>query len=77
MVDSSHNMVKDTPERNGTEITFDVTKEGDATNVRFTHVGIVPNYECFDPCSNAWGFIMNESLKNFITRGQGQSNATL
>jgi Activator of Hsp90 ATPase homolog 1-like protein len=76
VVDSSLNFVADKAEWNGTEITFDVSEADGATNVRFTHVGLVPGYECFDACSNAWGFYMNESLKNFITQGQGQPNAT-
>jgi uncharacterized protein YndB with AHSA1/START domain len=77
VVDSSLNFVKDAAEWNGTEITFDVTSEDDGTHVRFTHVGLVPDDECFDACSNAWGFLLNESLKNFITEGEGQPNAAL
>jgi hypothetical protein len=41
------------------------------TEVRFTHAGLVPEYECFDVCSNAWGFFIGDSLRNLITTGDG------
>ena len=33
--------------------------------IRFTHLGLVPDYECFDNCSDAWGFYINDSLWGF------------
>jgi hypothetical protein len=56
----------------GTDITFDISKKGDKTEVRFTHVGLVPEYECYDPCSNAWGSYTKGSLRSLITTGKGQ-----
>src|SRR5450432_1264915 len=61
------NFVKDKTEWLGTVITFDISKKGDKTEVRFTHVGLVPAFECFDNCSNAWGFYINGSLRDLIT----------
>jgi hypothetical protein len=66
--------VKDTTEWNETEITFEVSPIGDQTEVRFTHRGLVPEFECFNDCSNAWGFYVQESLRNLITTGKGQPN---
>src|SRR6266496_3483236 len=54
--DSYLDFVKDKTEWDGTDITFDIAPKDDKTEVRFTHVGLVPDYECFDNCSNAWGF---------------------
>jgi hypothetical protein len=56
----------------GTEITFEVSKKGDKTEVRFTHLGLVPESECFDACSNAWGSYINGSLRSLITTGKGE-----
>lgn len=70
------NFVKDKTEWLGTVITFDISKNGDKTDVRFTHVGLVPAFECFDNCSNAWGFYINGSLRDLITTGKGEPNAT-
>jgi len=72
VVEGYLNFVQDKAEWKDTEITFDIAKKGDQTEVRFTHVGLVPAYECFDLCSNAWGFYINSSLRSLITTGQGQ-----
>jgi hypothetical protein len=74
VLDARLNFVKDKTEWNGTDITFDISKKGDRTEVRFTHVGLKPEIECFDNCSNAWGFYVNGSLRKLITKGKGQSN---
>ena len=42
--------------------------------VRFTHVGLVPQYECYDVCSNAWSGYLGGSLRNLINTGKGQPN---
>ncbi|MGX7681383.1 SRPBCC family protein [Jatrophihabitans sp. DSM 45814] len=55
----------------GTEIRFDISKAGNRTEVRFTHLGLVPEYECFDSCSNAWTFLVNDSLRSLISTGVG------
>jgi len=62
------------PEWNGTKITFEIAKNGDKTEVRFTHVGLVPEHACFNACSNAWGSYINGSLPSLITTGNGQPN---
>ncbi|MGD0555480.1 MAG: SRPBCC domain-containing protein, partial [Streptosporangiaceae bacterium] len=61
------NFVKDKAEWIGTDITFDITPTADGTEVRFTHVGLVPQQECFDSCSPAWNFYVGSSLRNRIT----------
>src|ERR1019366_5807306 len=71
---SQLNFVRDTNEWDGTDIVFEIAKKGDKTEVRFTHVGLVPTIECYDGCSGAWGFYVNESLRSFIAKGKGQPN---
>ncbi|HLK41011.1 MAG TPA: SRPBCC domain-containing protein [Polyangiaceae bacterium] len=71
---SQINFVRDKSEWDGTDIVFEIAKKGDRTEVRFTHVGLVPSIECYDGCSGAWGFYINESLREFITKGKGQPN---
>ena len=72
--DAQVNFVKDKTEWNGTDIVFEIARKGDKTEVRFTHVGLVPTFECYDGCSGAWGFYINDSLRNLITTGKGQPN---
>jgi hypothetical protein len=64
----------DKSEWRGTDISFDISQEGGRTKVRFTHVGLVPEFECFGECSNAWGYYINTSLRSLITTGRGQPN---
>jgi uncharacterized protein YndB with AHSA1/START domain len=72
--DAQLNFVKDKTEWNGTDIVFEIARKGDKTEVRFTHVGLVPAFECYGGCSGAWGFYINDSLRNLITTGKGQPN---
>ena len=74
VTDSQINFVRDKSEWDGTDIVFDIAKKGDQTEIRFTHVGLVPTIECYDGCSGAWGFYVNESLRDFIAKGKGQPN---
>jgi len=74
VLDGYLKFTRDTKEWTGTDITFEISKNGDKTDVRFTHVGLSPDHECFDVCANAWGFYINGSLRNLIATGQGQPN---
>jgi len=75
VLDNYFNFTKDKSEWKGTEIIFEVSKKGNKTEIRFTHLGLVPEYECFDICSDAWGSYINGSLRSLITTGKGQPNA--
>jgi hypothetical protein len=55
----------------GTEITFEITSSAKGSDVRFSHLGLAPDLECFDSCSSAWGFFVNASLRRLITTGEG------
>jgi hypothetical protein len=74
ITESQINFVKDKAEWKGTDVVFDITRKGDKTELRFTHVGLVPAVECYGQCAGAWGFYINESLRDLITKGQGQPN---
>jgi hypothetical protein len=75
VLDGYLNFVEDKSEWKGTEITFEISRKGDKTEIRFTHVGLVRESECFNACSNAaWGSYVNGSLRSLITTGKGQPN---
>jgi uncharacterized protein YndB with AHSA1/START domain len=74
VVESHINFVKDKNEWNCTDIVFEIAKKGGKTELRFTHAGLVPAFECYGDCSGAWGFYINDSLRSLITTGKGQPN---
>lgn len=74
IVDNHFNFTKDKTEWKGTRAIFEISKKGKKTEVRFTHQGLVPQYECFDVCSDAWGSYIKGSLRNLIIKGKGQPN---
>lgn len=61
-------------EWNGTEIVFDISKKDGKTLLRFTHVGLTPEFECFDICSKGWDTYVKGSLCQLIEKGRGQPN---
>ena len=66
ITDSKLNFIKDKDEWTGTKISFDITKKGDKTEIRFTHIGLAPDIECYRDCSNAWSSYINSSLRNLL-----------
>jgi hypothetical protein len=74
IVDSRLGAFKDATEWNGTDVVFEIAKRDGKTEVRFTHVGLVPAFECYGDCSGAWGFYIKDSLRSLITTGKGQPN---
>jgi hypothetical protein len=74
VLDNYFSFTEDQTEWNGTHVVFEISTAGGETQVRFTHEGLVPEYECFGVCSNAWGSYINGSLKSLITTGKGHPN---
>lgn len=74
IADNYFNFVEHKSEWTDTDIVFEIAKQGDKTEVRFTHVGLVPAYECYSVCSDSWGIYINGSLRSLITEGKGQPN---
>ncbi|HEY8931373.1 MAG TPA: SRPBCC domain-containing protein [Mucilaginibacter sp.] len=71
ITDSKLTFVKTQDEWTGTECIFDISKEGNKTLLRFTHHGLVPQFECFNGCSTGWTYYIN-SLVSLITTGEGK-----
>lgn len=67
---------KDRSEWTGTKISFEISEKDNKRQIRFTHHGLVPEFECYEICFNAWTQYIQESLKSLITTGKGQPNAT-
>ena len=61
----------DKKEWNGTEVVFEISKKENATQIDFTHVGLVPGVECYDACEAGWNEHIIQSLTKFINEGVG------
>lgn len=72
IMDATLSFVKDTSEWKDTMIIFEIAPKGESTEVTFTHLGLVPEFECYHACSNAWGMLINGNLRNFIITGEVQ-----
>jgi uncharacterized protein YndB with AHSA1/START domain len=72
VVDNHMGFIEDQREWVGTEIRFELTAQDGATEVSFTHDGLVPSYECFDICENAWTFYIQDSLRSLAATGEGK-----
>ena len=63
---------KDKSEWVGNKITFEISKHGNQTQLVFTQIGLVPAYECYNVCRDAWTGFIQKSLRSLIATGKGQ-----
>ena len=71
VMDSNLTWVKDSKEWKGTSIHFDIASHNNSTQVNFTHVGLVPEMECYNGCTKGWDQYIKASLFKFLTEGKG------
>lgn len=72
--DNYFDFTKDKSEWNGTKVIFEISEQDNKTQLRFTHLGLVPEYECYSICRDAWTNYIKNSLRSLITTGKGQPN---
>jgi hypothetical protein len=71
VIDSYQGWVKDTSEWKGTKIVWEIKRENDGVSIDMTHMGLVPQIECFSRCKRGWDYLMQESLSKFLSEGKG------
>lgn len=74
VLDNYFSFTEDKSEWKGTEITFAISRNGDETEVHFTHLGLVPEYECYSACSEGWSYYIKTSLRELMATGKGRPN---
>ena len=74
VMDNYFEFTEDKSEWKDNKIIFEINKKDNKTQLRFTQLGLVPEYECYDICQKAWSNYINNSLSNLITTGKGQPN---
>lgn len=66
--------VKDKSEWTGTKVRFEISQQGNKTQLLFTNEGLVPEFECYSVCSPAWTNYVQKSLLPLINTGKGYPN---
>ena len=74
VMENHFNFTKDKSEWTGNKIIFEISQQDTKTQIRFTQQGLVPEYECYDICKNAWSTYIHKSLFNLVTTGKGLPN---
>jgi hypothetical protein len=62
VTDSKLDFLKDKNEWTNTRICFELTEQDGQTLVLFTHIGLVPEVECYTSCAPAWTRYIHEQL---------------
>lgn len=63
--------LKDKKEWNETTVMFEISVIGDETQVTMTHIGLVPEVECFTECVPGWNKYFKGSLFKLLTEHVG------
>ena len=74
VLDNYFKFTKDTSEWKGTKVIFEISQKNSKTALVMTHQGLVPTYECFEICRDAWTSYIQNSLRNLIVTGKGEPN---
>jgi hypothetical protein len=70
VTESELNFIEDKEEWTDTKIVFEISKKNGKTELKFTHVGLNADVECYNDCSVAWGRLIQQSLFTYITTGK-------
>ena len=71
VTESRLNFTKDKEEWKNTKISFELSRQGDETQIHFTHIGLVPEIECYKQCTKGWDYYIKGSLLKLLTEGKG------
>ena len=74
VLENYFSFTEDATEWKGTDIVFEIARSGDRTVLAFTHLGLVPEYQCYLACTDGWSFYIHQSLRELLATGQGRPN---
>jgi Activator of Hsp90 ATPase homolog 1-like protein len=67
--------LNDKKEWNNTKILWEISGKGKTTEITMTHVGLIPEVECYNDCRKGWNFYVNESLLSLLNEGKGMPDS--
>jgi hypothetical protein len=71
VTDCNLHFISNKKEWNNTRVVWEVSPEKELTSVRMTHVGLVPEHQCYQNCEEGWNFFVKESLFKLMTENKG------
>ncbi len=71
VTDCNLHWINNKKEWNNTEVVFELSGKGKATQIDFTHIGLVPGVECYEDCEIGWNGHLANSLVKLINEGKG------
>jgi hypothetical protein len=69
ITESELSFLEKTDEWTGTKVIFEISKEGDKTQLTFIHEGLTPETECYDSCAPTWTQYVQNKLLLLISTG--------
>jgi hypothetical protein len=71
VTDSKLNFLEDKHEWTNTKISFELSNYDNKTLIEFTHIGLIPEVECYNSCVKGWNYYIKGSLFKLLTEGKG------
>jgi hypothetical protein len=71
VIDCNLHWLKDKKEWKDTKMLWEVSGKNKSTQISFTHIGLVPEIECYDSCVKGWNFFVGESLLKLLSEHKG------
>ncbi len=71
VTDCNLHWIENKKEWKDTKIVWEVYPDKGKTKVGMTHVGLVPQAECFNDCKTGWNFYIEKSLFKLLTGSVG------
>ena len=71
VIDCNLEWIKNKKEWKGTEVVFEIAEAKSPTQITFTHLGLIPSFECYDDCKTGWTEHVTGSLVKYINEGKG------
>jgi uncharacterized protein YndB with AHSA1/START domain len=75
VTDSALQFAQHKDEWTGTQLVFEIARKGNETEVRFTHVGLLPDFDCYSACSKGWTHLLQELGALIASKGQPELKA--
>lgn len=72
VTDCNLHWINDKKEWKNTKVVWEIFPENKFTQIKMTHIGLVPAAECYKDCETGWNGHVKGSLVKFINENKGQ-----